>query len=102
MARGRKQGGEPDPDPVVPDPSTEDEDDAKEVTPSVAKACTAVIQHEWSLLHHYVQYVIYTVKQMNISLNASINTIEFLGKPTFFYGMKKLMHYFLNQYYATI
>jgi hypothetical protein len=46
MAKGKKnQGGEPDPDPVVNDPPSEDEDDAKEETPPVAKARTAVIQH---------------------------------------------------------
>ena len=46
MAKGKKnQGGEPDPDPVVNDPPSEDKDDAKEETPPVAKARTAVIQH---------------------------------------------------------
>ena len=45
MDKGRKQGGEPDPDPKANDPSTEDEDDAKEETSSVAKERTEVIQH---------------------------------------------------------
>ena len=46
MAKGKKQqGGEPEPDLVVPDLSSEEEDDAKEETPTVAKARTDVIQH---------------------------------------------------------
>ena len=48
MAKGKtKQGGGTDPvDPLVPDPtSSDDKDDAKEETPTGAKARTAVIQH---------------------------------------------------------
>ena len=45
MAKGRKQRGEPEPDPMVNDRSTEDEDDAKEETSPVAKERTEVIQH---------------------------------------------------------
>ena len=45
MAKGRKQGGEPDPDPKANDPSTEDRDDAKEETSSIAKERTDVIEH---------------------------------------------------------
>ena len=45
MAKGRKQGGEPDPDPKANDPSTEGEDDAKEETSSIAKGHTDVIEH---------------------------------------------------------
>ena len=44
MAKGRKQGGEPEPDPVVPDPSSGGEDDAK-VETTGAKERTEVIQH---------------------------------------------------------
>ena len=46
MAKGRKQGGEPEPDPMVNDPFTEDEDDAKEETSPVAEEHTEVIQHD--------------------------------------------------------
>ena len=46
MAKGKKnQGGEPDPDPKVNEPSSEDEDDGKEEKPQVTKPRAAVIQH---------------------------------------------------------
>ena len=45
MAKGIKQGGEPEPDLMVNDPSTEDEDDARDETSPVARERTEVIQH---------------------------------------------------------
>ena len=38
MAKGKKQGGDLEPHPVVPDPSSEDEDEVKEEVPMVAQA----------------------------------------------------------------
>ena len=45
MAKDKTHGGEPEPDPVVPDPSSEGEDDAKVEMTSGAKERTEVIQH---------------------------------------------------------